>query len=122
MSVLSRYPAAFTSSCMALISVYELKEMFDRGEAPLVVYVLSDVVRNQASLREMALGVDESIIDFASGLGQFTRAMARAVPRGRVVGIERSEEQLAEAQRLAAADNEASLVEFRRGDVLNLEL
>ena len=84
--------------------------------------LLNDVLLNNASLREMALRGNESIIDFGSGLGQFTRAMARAVPRGRVVGIERNEQQLAEAQRLASADNEASLVEFRRGDVLNLEL
>ena len=70
----------------------------------------------------MALRGDERIIDFGSGLGQFTRAMARAVPLGRVVGIERNEEQLAGTNRLAAAEDEAELVEFRRGDVLNLEL
>jgi SAM-dependent methyltransferase len=84
--------------------------------------LLNDVLLNNASLREMALRGDERIIDFGSGLGQFTRAMARAVPRGRVVGIERNEEQLAGAHRIAAAENESSLVEFRRGDVLNLEL
>jgi len=44
-----------------------------------------------ASLREMALQGDERIVDFGSGLGQFTRAMARAVPRGRVLGLERDE-------------------------------
>jgi SAM-dependent methyltransferase len=84
--------------------------------------LLNDVLLNKASLREMALRGNESILDFGSGLGQFSRAMARAVPHGRVVGIERNEEQLAEAQRLAAVDNEANLVDFRRGDVLNLEL
>ncbi len=84
--------------------------------------LLNDVLLNQASLREIALRGDERIIDFGSGLGQFTRAMGRAVPRGRVIGIERNEEQIAEAQRLAEIENEASLVEFRRGDVLNLDL
>ncbi len=84
--------------------------------------LLNDVLLNNASLREMALHGDERILDFGSGLGQFTRAMARAAPRGRVVGIERNEEQLAGAKRLAAEDNEANLVDFRRGDVLNLEL
>ncbi len=84
--------------------------------------LLNDVLLNKASLREMALRGDERIIDFGSGLGQFTRAMARAVPRGRVLGIERNEEQLAGAQRIAAAEDEAKAVEFRRGDVLNLEL
>ena len=64
----------------------------------------------------------ERIIDFGSGLGQFSRAMARAVPRGRVLGIERNEEQLAGAYRVASTEGESNLVEFRRGDVLNLEL
>src|SRR5438132_11981517 len=75
--------------------------------------LLNDVLLNDASLREMALRGDERILDFGSGLGQFTRAMARAVPRGRVIGIERDEKQITEARRLAVADNEAALVEFR---------
>jgi SAM-dependent methyltransferase len=82
--------------------------------------LLNDVLLNNASLREMALRGDENIIDFGSGLGQFTRAMARAVPRGRVVGIERDEKQLAQAKRLAESDQVR--VDFRRGDVLNLDL
>src|SRR5437879_8301787 len=78
--------------------------------------LLNDVLLNNASLREMALRGDERIIDFGSGLGQFTRAMARAVPRGRVVGIERNEEQLAGAYRLDAAEDEAHLMGLCPGD------
>jgi len=84
--------------------------------------LLNDVLLNPASLRELALRGDERIIDFGSGLGQFTRAMARAVPRGSVVGIERNDEQLALAKRLASDEGEASLVEFRQGDVLTAEV
>src|SRR5262249_45144941 len=84
--------------------------------------LLNDVLLNRESLRELSLRGDERILDLGSCLGQFTRAMARAVPRGRVTGIERSEEQLAGAYRLAAAEGEKSLAAFRRGDVLNLEL
>lgn len=84
--------------------------------------LMNDVLLNSAELRELNLRGDESIIDFGSGLGQFSRAMARAVPRGRVVGIERDDKQLAEAKRLAANDDESDLVEFRRGDVLSLDL
>lgn len=84
--------------------------------------LMNDVLLNQAELREMSLRGDERIIDFGSGLGQFSRAMARAVPRGRVVGIERDDDQLAGARRLAAEDGEASLVELRQGDVLQLDL
>lgn len=83
---------------------------------------MNDVLLNPAELREMNLRGDESIIDFGSGLGQFTRAMARAVPRGRVVGIERDPEQLAAAKRLSEAEGEPKLVEFRSGDVVNLEI
>jgi SAM-dependent methyltransferase len=43
--------------------------------------------------------------------------MARAAgPRGSVVGIEASAEQIAEARRQAVADGEAGLVELRAGD------
>lgn len=84
--------------------------------------LLNDVLLNASELRELNLRGDESIIDFGSGLGQFTRAMARAAGRGRVVGIERDETQLAGAKRLAAEDGEPDLVDFRRGDVLDLDL
>jgi SAM-dependent methyltransferase len=84
--------------------------------------LLNDVLLNQAMLREMSLRGDERILDFGSGLGQFSRAMARAVPRGRVVGIERDLEQLGTAKRLANEDGETNRVDFRQGDVLDLDL
>ena len=84
--------------------------------------LMNDVLLNQAELRELSLRGDESIIDFGSGLGQFTRAMARAVPAGRVAGIERDGEQLAGSRRLAKNDGEEKLVDFRAGDVMNLDL
>lgn len=80
--------------------------------------LMNDVLLNPASLREMALAGDEKIIDFGSGLGQFTRAMARAVPRGRVIGLERDPAQIAGARRLAQEDGDAAQVEFREADVL----
>ena len=84
--------------------------------------LMNDVLLNPASLREMALAGDESIVDFGSGLGQFTRAMGRAVPRGRVLGLERDAAQFAESRRLAEADAEAAHVEFRQADVLDPQL
>ena len=68
--------------------------------------LMNDVLLNRESLQEMRLRGDEHILDFGSGLGQFTRAMARAVPRGKVIGIERDPVQLATAKRIAEADNE----------------
>jgi SAM-dependent methyltransferase len=84
--------------------------------------LMNDVLLNPASIREMALRGDERIIDFGSGLGQFSRAMARAVPRGLVVGVERDEAQLGGAKRLAIESGDAERVDFRRGDVLDLDL
>jgi ubiquinone/menaquinone biosynthesis C-methylase UbiE len=78
---------------------------------------------NEACLRELALSGGEAVLDVGSGLGQFTRDMAReAGPDGRVVGIEGDAKQLAAARRLAAAEGEADRVEWRRGDVLSLPL
>src|SRR5436309_6817628 len=84
--------------------------------------LMNDVLLNREELPQLHLRGDERIIDFGSGLGQFSRAMARAVPRGRVVGIERDQEQLAGARRLANDDGETNLVDFRQGDVLQLDL
>jgi SAM-dependent methyltransferase len=78
---------------------------------------------NEASLRELGLQGGETILDVGSGIGQFTRDMARAAgPSPRVLGIERDAEQLAEALRQAALAREADLVELRQGDALALPL
>lgn len=84
--------------------------------------LLNDVLLNQACLRELSLRGDERIVDFGAGLGQFSRTMARSVPHGTVVGIERDPVQLAAALRLAGQHGESGLVDFRSGDVLRPEL
>jgi len=76
---------------------------------------------NDRSLQQLALRGGERILDLGAGLGQFSRAMARG-SGVEVVGIERSEEQLGEAQRIASLEGESHLVDFRRGDVLALDL
>lgn len=76
---------------------------------------------NAMALRELALQGGEKILDVGSGLGQLTRAMARQAGVA-VIGIERSEEQLAEARRQAALAGEESLVEFRQGSAEDLPL
>lgn len=79
---------------------------------------LNDLL-NEACLREIGLSGGERVLDFGSGIGQLTRAMARVAGAGQVVGIEFSPEQMAEAQRQAEAAGERELVEWRRGDVAN---
>ncbi len=83
---------------------------------------LNDLL-NQESLRMLELRGDERILDVGSGLGQLSRAMARAAgPDAVVVGVERSTEQLVEARRQARQAGEDSLVEFRHGDAVALPL
>ncbi|MBI3426658.1 MAG: methyltransferase domain-containing protein [Acidobacteria bacterium] len=82
--------------------------------------LLNDLL-NVGSLRELHLQVGERILDVGSGLGQLSRAMAR-VAGERVLGIERSAAQIAEAVRQAAQAGEAALVEFRQGDALQFPL
>lgn len=63
--------------------------------------LLNDLL-NERALRELGPLGGERMLDVGSGLGQFSRAMARAVgPEGLVVGIERSAEQIAAALRSA---------------------
>ena len=83
---------------------------------------LNDLL-NESSLRALGLRGGERVLDLGAGLGQLTRAIARAAgPAGRVLGIERSAEQIGEARRLARAEGEEHLLELRAGDVMALEL
>jgi SAM-dependent methyltransferase len=73
---------------------------------------------NARYVPELRLRPGERVLDLASGLGQLSRAIARAVqPGGAVVGIERDPRQLAQARAQAAAAGEDDLVEWREGDV-----
>src|SRR5688572_2765038 len=82
--------------------------------------LLNDLL-NVGSLRELRLQGGEHVLDVGSGTGQLTRAMAR-VTGVRVLGVERSAEQIAEAGRQAAQAGEVALTEFRQGDALQLPL
>ena len=84
--------------------------------------LLNDLL-NEGSLRALDLSGDEKILDVGCGLGQLSRAMAGQLTRGgRVVGVERDPEQQKAAERLAEEDGEAGLVEWRRGDAVDLPL
>jgi SAM-dependent methyltransferase len=95
-------------------------ERYIHGTAPDEQARLSRLneLLNDACLREIALAGGERLIDFGCGLGQLTRALARAAGAGaRVVGVERSDEQIAEAKRQAEQAGDGVLVDWRQGDV-----
>src|SRR5262249_33846500 len=76
---------------------------------------------NRASLAVLAPRRGETCLDVGSGLGQFAIEVARATG-ARVLGIERSAEQLARAEVLAREAGGRPLVEFRAGDALAMPL
>ena len=73
---------------------------------------------NERCIDAAQLAAGERVVDFGAGLGQYSRMMARVtgVP---VLGLERSPEQIAEALRQAAADDDTAMIEMRQGDVLD---
>src|SRR5689334_10604799 len=77
---------------------------------------------NDSFLRELHLQGGECILDVGSGLGQFSLAMARAAHGCRVLGIERSSEQIAQAIKMTAESGDMDKVDFRGGDAMNLAL
>jgi ubiquinone/menaquinone biosynthesis C-methylase UbiE len=76
---------------------------------------------NRVSLDALAARPGERALDVGSGLGQFARLLAH-VTGERVLAVERSPEQLARAEALAADAGEGGLVEFRAGDAMALPL
>jgi len=80
--------------------------------------MMNDIL-NQGALRAIAPRPGERILDLGCGLAQLTRALARAAaPGGPAIGVERSAEQMREAERMARAAGEERLVDLRRGDAL----
>ena len=76
---------------------------------------------NPGSLRELSVGPGDRVLEVGSGLGELARAMGR-LSGVRVVAVERSPEQLAEARRAAFDAGEGGLVDFREGDARQLPL
>ncbi len=84
--------------------------------------LLNDLL-NKACLKEMKLSTEKKILDIGSGLGQFTRLMAKVTSqRPFVLGIERDQQQLQQAIDFAQSSNEQELVVFRQGDATQLPL
>lgn len=84
---------------------------------------LMNQILNARTLAEIPLRPGDRVLDIGSGLGQMSIAMARVVgATGRVVGIERSADQIAKAssglREAGQAARDLAGVEFRQGDGL----
>ncbi len=72
---------------------------------------------NEQSLARLRIERGARVLDVGCGMGQLSRAIARAAgTNGRVVGIERRRAQIEEGRRQASAVGEAGLVDVREGD------
>lgn len=71
-------------------------------------------ITNPAFLTFLELRGDERVLEVGSGLGLFAAEVAGRVPRGEVVGVERSSEQLAQCPR------DVANLRFVEGDALRL--
>lgn len=74
---------------------------------------LMNGILNVPALRELALAGGERVLDLGAGTALFSRAMAGALPEGRVVAVELDAQQLARARRVAAGTGN---LELRQGD------
>ncbi len=108
----SSYPYTVVQTGMSKISTYIHGTESDEQQR----LSLLNGLLNTSSLQAMRLRGGERVLDIGSGTGQLSRAIAREVgSEGRVVGIERSAEQLNLALELARDEGEEELVDFRRG-------
>lgn len=77
---------------------------------------------NERCLEKIELIGDELTLDIGSGLGVFTRMLAHRLFYGRIVGVERSAQQLEKALKLSRSDEINLPVEFREGSAYDLPL
>jgi SAM-dependent methyltransferase len=73
----------------------------------------------QDDLRHLALSGAERVLDAGCGAGVITRAVARALPQGNVIGVDR-ETRYVDFARCKAASEQLSNIEFQVADVLSL--
>ena len=106
-------------------SDHSFEEHYIHGSQPEEQIRLSKLnkILNEKCLAEMQIKGGDNILDIGSGLGQFTREMAKAAGGiSFVLGIERDSFQLNKAKDFAQLENEENLVHFRQGNAYDLPI
>lgn len=101
------------------------KALYIHGSTPDEQKRLSQLndILNDNCIAALNLKGGERILDVGSGLGQFSRVMAKIVgSKGQVIGIERDTAQYNQAKELSTLDVTIDNVSFRQGDAYNLPL
>lgn len=99
--------------------VSNLHYLLDSDEEPLRLERQARIYGVEDDLRHLALLGAERVLDAGCGPGAITRSLARALPRGRVTGIDREPRYIDYARRKAASEHIENAY-FEVGDVLNL--
>ncbi|MFQ3619371.1 MAG: class I SAM-dependent methyltransferase [Spirochaetales bacterium] len=75
----------------------------------------------QLSVSRMRLKGGEYVLDLCCGTGKSTKACLEALPRGRVLGVDNSEQMLAVAKEKFCREIAAGQVAFLKQDAMNLQ-
>ena len=86
--------------------------------APFLNFTNMDFIRTSIELLEPE--PDDRVLDIGFGGGYSLLALAKRMPKGRVVGIDRSPDMVAAADSLIRRHNLQARVRVRRGDVVKL--
>jgi SAM-dependent methyltransferase len=93
--------------------------LLDSDEEPLRLERQARIYGVEDDIRHLALRGTEHVLDAGCGAGTITRAIARALPQGSVVGVDRELRYIEYACREVQSE-QLHNVEFNVGDVLHL--
>lgn len=80
-----------------------------------------NLLLNERCRKAFTIEENSKVLDVGAGLGILSRQIARET-NSEVIGVEKSEDQIAQFQKLAEKDNETNLVELRTGSAYELPL
>jgi len=84
---------------------------------------LMNTLINQRCVDALRLTEEELVLDVGAGTGQFTRMMAKQLPRqSLIIAVEHNPDQVEAALQLADSDSDHCVIDFRIGDAVQLPL